>query len=63
MAISLHEYLGQDLGSLDGDEYFRLLSLFKLKIDSRISKSSDKFETGTCYDETKPVLTYSGPLP
>ncbi|CAD0107890.1 unnamed protein product [Aureobasidium uvarum] len=63
MAISLHEYLEQDLGSLDGDEYFRLLSLFKLKIDSWISKSFDMFETGTSYDQTKLVLPYAMPLP
>ncbi|CAD0083535.1 unnamed protein product [Aureobasidium vineae] len=63
MAITICEYLEQDLGSLDGDEYLRLLSLFKLKIDSWISKSFDMFETGTSYDESKLVLPYAMPLP
>ncbi|KAG9663221.1 hypothetical protein KCU95_g1012, partial [Aureobasidium melanogenum] len=56
MAINAFEYLEEDAGSIDGDEYVRLISLFKIKIDFWINQSFQKFEGSPSYNEMKLVI-------
>jgi len=56
MAINAFEYLEENAGSIDGDEYLRLLSLFKMKIDCWIDQSFKMFKGNPHYDETKLVI-------
>ena len=54
MARSIHrlEYLQEDIGSLDGDEYLRLLSLYKIRSNGWLKRSFDQFECGVTFDDS-----------
>jgi hypothetical protein len=53
--IGRKEYLQDDVGSLDGDEYLRLLSLYKIRSNAWMKKAFDQFECGTTLDDSKIV--------
>jgi hypothetical protein len=53
--IGRKEYLQEDIGSLDGDEYLRLLSLYKIRSNEWMNKAFDQFECGTTFDDSKIV--------
>lgn len=61
MHIHAFEYLEENMGSIDGDEYLRLISLFKMKIDSWLRQSFLQFKGKPEYDETK--LVWALPMP
>ncbi|KAK6000655.1 hypothetical protein QM012_003380 [Aureobasidium pullulans] len=63
MVINAFEYLEENMGSIDGDEYLRLISLFKLKIDTWIRQSFLQFKNSPEYDELKLVIPDSMPPP
>lgn len=54
-SMSAKEYLEEDIGSLDGDEYLRLLSLYKIRSNEWLQNSIDKFGTGVTFDDDKIV--------
>ena len=49
--IGRKEWLEEHIGSIDGDEYFRLLSLYKIKSNEWLKGAFDQFECGAEYDE------------
>jgi hypothetical protein len=53
--IGRKEYLQEDIGSLDGDEYLRLLSLHKIRSNAWMNKAFDQFECSTPFDDSKIV--------
>jgi hypothetical protein len=53
--IGRKEYLEEDIGSLAGDEYLRLLSLYKIRSNEWLKKAFDQFECGTTFDDSKIV--------
>ncbi|KAG9561373.1 hypothetical protein KCU71_g4642, partial [Aureobasidium melanogenum] len=63
MAINAFEYLEENAGSIDGDEYVRLISLFKIKIDRWIDQSFKRFKGNPSYDEGKLVVPDAMPAP
>lgn len=56
MTINSFEYLEENAGSIDGDEYIRLISLFKIQIDRWLNKSFKMFEGSPEYDEGMLVI-------
>ncbi|KAH0367264.1 hypothetical protein KCU65_g4649, partial [Aureobasidium melanogenum] len=56
MTINSFEYLEENAGSIDGDEYVRLISLFKIKIDRWLDKSFRMFEGNPGYYEGMLVM-------
>ncbi|KAH0272878.1 hypothetical protein KCU91_g6361, partial [Aureobasidium melanogenum] len=63
MTVNAFEYLEEDAGSIDGDEYVRLVSLFKIKIDFWINKSFQQFNGNPGYNELKLVIPDAMPAP
>ncbi|KAI5271142.1 hypothetical protein E4T47_05513 [Aureobasidium subglaciale] len=59
-SINKFHYLVPNVGSLDGDEYLRLLSLFKLKLDTWLAGAFKRFDVDEYTDEyileTRPVI-------
>ncbi|KAG9579194.1 hypothetical protein KCU77_g11557, partial [Aureobasidium melanogenum] len=55
--------LWMNAGSIDGDEYVRLVSLFKIKIDFWINKSFQQFNGNPGYNELKLVIPDAMPAP
>jgi hypothetical protein len=53
--IGRMEYLEEDIGSIDGDEYLRLLSLYKIRSNEWLNKAFAQFECGTTFDDSKIV--------
>ena len=54
-SITGKEYLQEDIGSIDGDEYLRLLSLYKIRSNEWLQDSFDGFGTGVIFDDTRIV--------
>jgi hypothetical protein len=55
MTIDRKEWLEEDIGSIDGDEYLRLLSLYKIRSNEYLKRSFDKFDCGVTFDDTRIV--------
>jgi hypothetical protein len=53
--IARKEWLEEDIGSLDGDEYLRLLSLYKIRSNEWLQRSFDKFGCNVTFDDTRIV--------
>jgi hypothetical protein len=53
--IGRKEFLQEDYGGLDGDEYLRLLSLYKIRSDEWLQRAFDRFETGVTFDHNRIV--------
>lgn len=53
--IGRSEPLQEDIGSLDGDEYLRFLSLYKIKTNAWLKQAFDKFGSGQTFDDSKIV--------
>ncbi|KAH0288046.1 hypothetical protein M436DRAFT_63547 [Aureobasidium namibiae CBS 147.97] len=54
-SITSREYLQEDIGSLDGDEYLRFLSLYKIRSNEWLKQSFDKFESGVTFNDDRIV--------
>jgi len=54
-SITAREFLREDIGSLDGDEYLRLLSLYKIRSNEWLKKSFDMFGSGVTFDDNRIV--------
>lgn len=52
-SIGRKEYLEEDVGSIDGDEYLRLLSLYKIRSNEWLKQSFDKFEAGITFNDDR----------
>ncbi|KAG9699923.1 hypothetical protein KCU95_g2204, partial [Aureobasidium melanogenum] len=61
MTTNSFEYLEENAGSIDGDEYVRLISLFKIQIDRWLNKSFKMFEGSPEYDEGMLVIPNAMP--
>lgn len=49
--IGRKEWLQEDISSIDGDEYFRLLSLYKIRSNEWLKRAFDQFGCGAKYDD------------
>lgn len=62
-SISATEYLQEDIDSIDGDEYLRLLSLYKIRSNEWLKQSFDKFGTGVTFDDTRIIQPHPITVP
>jgi len=54
-SITAREFLREDIGSLDGDEYLRFLSLYKIRSNEWLKQSFDMFGSGVTFDDDRIV--------